>query len=122
MCVCVCSPDLSRSQNLVLESLEFIPQHEQPVTTSNYDSICRYLFKVQPVKEVCVCARVCWLDNYRLCSQACETPLHPLGWLVETLVTVYRMTYVGMEANKRLLGQAVQELQAYLTHFYSIVQ
>ncbi|XP_011609701.2 alsin-like isoform X2 [Takifugu rubripes] len=92
------SPDLSRSQNKVLESLEFIPQHEQPVTTSNYDSIRRYLIK------------------------ACETPLHPLGWLVETLVTVYRMTYVGVEANRRLLEQAVQELQAYLTHLYNIVQ
>lgn len=47
MCVCVCSPDLSRSQNKVLESLEFIPQHEEPVTTTNYDSIRRYLIKVQ---------------------------------------------------------------------------
>lgn len=52
--------------------------------------------------------------------QACETPLHPLGWLVETLVTAYRMTYVG--SNRRLLRQAVQEVQAYITHFYSIVR
>uniref|UniRef100_H3CDQ7 Alsin Rho guanine nucleotide exchange factor ALS2 n=1 Tax=Tetraodon nigroviridis TaxID=99883 RepID=H3CDQ7_TETNG len=92
----LCSPDLSRSQNKLLESLEFIPQ--QPVTTSTYDSVRRYLIK------------------------ACDTPLHPLGWLVETLVTVYRMTYVGVEANRRLLSQAVQELQADLTRFYNIVQ
>ncbi|XP_067371199.1 alsin-like isoform X3 [Channa argus] len=92
------SPDLSRSQSKVLESLEFIPQHEEPVTTANYDSIRRYLIK------------------------ACETPIHPLGWLVETLVTVYRMTYVGVGSNRRLLRQAVQEVQAYLTHFYSIVR
>lgn len=69
---------------------------------------------------MCVC--VCWLVIHRVCSQACEIPLHPLGWLLETLVTVYRMTYVGVEANQRLLGQAVQELQAYLTHFYNVVQ
>ncbi|XP_059199040.1 alsin-like isoform X2 [Centropristis striata] len=92
------SPNLSRSQSKVLECLEFIPQHGEPVTTANYDNIRRYLGK------------------------ACETPHHPLGWLVETLVTVYRMTYVGVGSNRRLLRQAVQEVQAYLTHFYSIVR
>lgn len=54
--------------------------------------------------------------------QACETPLHPLGWLVETLVTVYRMTYVGVGSNRRLLRQAVLEVQGYLIHFFSIVR
>ncbi|XP_040913014.1 alsin-like isoform X2 [Toxotes jaculatrix] len=92
------SPDLSRSQTKVLECLEFIPQYEEPVNTANYDNIRRYLIK------------------------ACETPIHPLGWLVETLVTVYRMTYVGVGSNRRLLKQAVQEVQAYLTHYYNIVR
>lgn len=92
------SPDLSKSHTKVLESLEFIPQYGEPVTTANYDNIRRYLTK------------------------ACETPHHPLGWLVETLVTAYRMTYVGVGSNRRLLRQAVQELQAYLTHFYSIIR
>uniref|UniRef100_A0A3Q1B8H8 VPS9 domain-containing protein n=1 Tax=Amphiprion ocellaris TaxID=80972 RepID=A0A3Q1B8H8_AMPOC len=92
------SPDLSRSHSKVLESLEFIPQYGEPVTTANYDNIRRYLTK------------------------ACETPHHPLGWLVETLVTAYRMTYVGVGSNRRLLRQAVLEVQAYLTHFYSIVR
>ncbi len=64
---------------------------------------------------VCVCVAM-------FVCQACETPLHPLGWLVETLVTVYRMTYVGVGSNRRLLRQAVQEVQAYLTHYYSIVR
>lgn len=54
--------------------------------------------------------------------QACETPLHPLGWLVETLVTVYRMTYVGVGSNSRLLKQAVREIQAYLKHFFKVVR
>ncbi|XP_051814997.1 alsin-like isoform X1 [Acanthochromis polyacanthus] len=92
------SPDLSRSHSKVLESLEFIPQYGEQVTTANYDNIRRYLTK------------------------ACETPHHPLGWLVETLVTAYRMTYVGVGSNRRLLRQAVLEVQAYLTHFYSIVR
>ncbi|XP_074550664.1 alsin-like isoform X2 [Halichoeres trimaculatus] len=92
------SPDLSRSQSKVLESLEFIPHYEDQVTTASYDNIRRYLMK------------------------ACETPHHPLGWLVETLVTVYRMTYVGVGSNRRLLRQAVNEIQAFLTHFYSIVR
>lgn len=54
--------------------------------------------------------------------QACETPHHPLGWLVETLVTAYRMTYVGVGSNRRLLRQAVQEVLAYLTHFYGVIR
>lgn len=54
--------------------------------------------------------------------QAAETPLHPLGWLVETLVTVYRMTYVGVGFNRKLLRQAVQEVQAYLKRVFSIVR
>uniref|UniRef100_A0AAQ4PAV9 Alsin Rho guanine nucleotide exchange factor ALS2 a n=1 Tax=Gasterosteus aculeatus aculeatus TaxID=481459 RepID=A0AAQ4PAV9_GASAC len=91
-------PNLSRSQSKVLECLECIPQHGEPVTTANYDNIRRYLIK------------------------ACETPHHPLGWLVETLVTAYRMTYVGVGSNRRLLRLAVQEVLAYLTHFYRIVR
>lgn len=91
------SPNLSRSQSKVLESLEIIPQHGEPITTANYDNVRRYLIK------------------------ASETPFHPVGWLVETLVTVYRMTYVGVGSNRRLLQQAVQEVQAYLNHLYSIV-
>ena len=60
LCVCVCSPDLTRSQTKVLESLELIPQHGVPVTTANYDNIRRYLIKVQvAARELfCVCARV----------------------------------------------------------------
>ncbi|XP_029967900.1 alsin isoform X2 [Salarias fasciatus] len=92
------SPDLSRSQSKLLESLEFIPQCGQPVNTANYDNIRRYLTK------------------------ACETLHHPLGWLVETLVTAYRMTYVGVGSNRRLLRQAVEEVQSYLTHLYSIIR
>ncbi|XP_069388473.1 alsin-like isoform X5 [Paralichthys olivaceus] len=92
------SPNLSRSQSKALESLEFIPPQGEAVTTANFDNIRRYFIK------------------------ACETPIHPLGWLVETLVTVYRMTYVGVGSNRRLLRQAVQEVQAYLTHFYCLVR
>ncbi|XP_028292919.1 alsin-like isoform X2 [Gouania willdenowi] len=92
------SPDLSRSQSKALECLEFIPLYAEHINTANYDRMRRYLTK------------------------ACETPHHPLGWLVETLVTAYRMTYVGVGSVHRLLRQAVQELQAYVTHLYSIIR
>ncbi|XP_037136637.1 alsin-like isoform X2 [Syngnathus acus] len=92
------SPDLSRSQSKILECLECIPHHVDAVTSTSYDNIRKYLTK------------------------ACETPFHPLGWLVETLVTVYRMTYLGVESNHRLLREAVNEVQAYVKHFYSIVR
>ncbi|KAI4874071.1 hypothetical protein NFI96_018475, partial [Prochilodus magdalenae] len=89
---------LSRSQCKMLESLEVIPQHMGPVTADVYDSIRRYLIK------------------------ACDTPLHPLGWLLETLVTVYRMTYVGVGSNRRLLQQAVEEIQSYLKRIFQLVR
>ncbi|XP_026074542.1 alsin-like [Carassius auratus] len=90
--------ELSRSQTKMLESLEVIPQHVSPVTADSYNNIRRYLMK------------------------ACDTSLHPLGWLLETLVTVYRMTYVGVGSNRRLLQQAVEEIQSYLTRIFQIVR
>uniref|UniRef100_A0A8C8H1Z4 Alsin n=1 Tax=Oncorhynchus tshawytscha TaxID=74940 RepID=A0A8C8H1Z4_ONCTS len=91
--------NLSRTQNRMLESLEFIPQqHVGPVTMEKYDSIRRYLIK------------------------ACDMPLHPLGRLMETLVAVYRMTYVGVGANRRLLLQAVNEIMSYLARIFQLVR
>uniref|UniRef100_A0A671TA33 Alsin-like n=1 Tax=Sinocyclocheilus anshuiensis TaxID=1608454 RepID=A0A671TA33_9TELE len=93
------SPELlSRSHHKTLESLEFIPQHVGPVTLEVYHTIRRYLVK------------------------ACDTPLHPLGRLVETLVSVYRMTYVGVGANRRLLPQAVSEIKSYLSRIFQLVR
>ncbi|XP_051567672.1 alsin-like isoform X2 [Myxocyprinus asiaticus] len=93
------SPELlSRSHHKTLESLEFIPQHVGPVTLEVYHTIRRYLVK------------------------ACDTPLHPLGRLVETLVSVYRMTYVGVGANRRLLPQAVNEIKSYLCRIFQLVR
>ncbi|KAA8579632.1 hypothetical protein FQN60_006725, partial [Etheostoma spectabile] len=55
-------------------------------------------------------------------QHACDTPLHPLGRLLETLVAVYRMTYVGVGANRRLLPQAVSEIKSYLNRIFQIVR
>uniref|UniRef100_A0A8C8FBW3 Alsin Rho guanine nucleotide exchange factor ALS2 b n=1 Tax=Oncorhynchus tshawytscha TaxID=74940 RepID=A0A8C8FBW3_ONCTS len=91
--------NLSPSHNLTLESLEFNPQqHVGPVTMEKYDRIRHYLIK------------------------ACDTPLHPLGRLMETLVAVYRMTYVGVGANRRLLLQAVNEIMSYLARIFQLVR
>ncbi|KAL0985662.1 hypothetical protein UPYG_G00160170 [Umbra pygmaea] len=93
------SPELvSRSQSRVLEKLEVIPQHTGMLTSESYDIIRRYLTK------------------------ACETPLHPLGWLVETLVTVYRMTYVGVGSNRLLLPQAVEEIRSFVRRIFRLVR
>ncbi|KAM3856982.1 alsin [Diretmus argenteus] len=93
------SPELlSRSHSRTLESLEVIPQHVGIITMERYHTIRRYLIK------------------------ACDTPLHPLGRLVEALVAVYRMTYVGVGANRRLLPQAVNEIKSYLRQIFQIVR
>lgn len=93
------SPEiLSRSQTQTLESLEYIPQHVGAFSVEKYDNIRKYLIK------------------------ACDTPLHPLGRLVETLVAVYRMTYVGVGANRRLLQEAVKEIKSYLKRIFQLVR
>ncbi|XP_049743812.1 alsin isoform X1 [Elephas maximus indicus] len=93
------SPEiLSRSQTQTLESLEFIPHHVGAFSVEKYDDIKKYLIK------------------------ACDTPLHPLGRLVETLVAVYRMTYVGVGANRRLLQEAVKEIKSYLKRIFQLVR
>ncbi|XP_024866882.1 alsin isoform X2 [Kryptolebias marmoratus] len=93
------SPEmLSRSHSKTLESLEDIPPHKGPITMDRYHTVRLYLLK------------------------ACDTPLHPLGRLVETLVAVYRMTYVGVGANRRLLQQAVSEIKSYLNRIFQIVR
>ncbi|XP_042192089.1 alsin [Callorhinchus milii] len=93
------SPDFkSRAHAQTLESLEVIPEIIGPLTLEKYEIIRKYLIK------------------------ACDTPLHPLGRLVETLVAVYRMTYVGVGANRRLLQQAVSEIKSYLTRIFQLVR
>ncbi|XP_075812552.1 alsin isoform X2 [Microtus pennsylvanicus] len=93
------SPEiLSRTQTQTLESLEYIPQHVGAFSVEKYDDIRKYLIK------------------------ACDTPLHPLGRLVETLVAVYRMTYVGVGANRRLLQEAVKEIKSYLKRIFQLVR
>ena len=64
-CFCVCSPNLSRSQSKALESLEFIPQQGEAVTTANFDNIRRYLIKVQVnVLLPCLCHDRCLEQLY----------------------------------------------------------
>ncbi|OCT63849.1 alsin [Xenopus laevis] len=87
-----------RSQSQALESLELIPQNLSPFNMDKYDKIKMYLIN------------------------ACETPVHPLGKLVETLVAVYRMTYVGVGSNRRLLEEAVREIKSYLKRIFQLVR
>ncbi|KAG8432698.1 hypothetical protein GDO86_017080 [Hymenochirus boettgeri] len=93
------SPEnLRRSQSQLLEHLEFIPHHNSVFNMEKYDKIKIYLLN------------------------ACETPVHPLGRLVESLVAVYRMTYVGVGANRRLLQEAVREIKSYLKRIFQLVR
>lgn len=93
------SPEpLSRSHTHMLESLEHIPQHNGTFTMEKYEKIKSYLIN------------------------ACDTPMHQLGRLMETLVAVYRMTYVGVGANRRLLQEAVREIKSYLKRIFQLVR
>lgn len=134
------SPEmLSRSHSKTLESLEVIPQHVGPINMERYHTIRLYLIKVNPkntpdlqkyihrgrlLRSRITLSGVWVYSNIILpfFLQACDTPLHPLGRLVETLVAVYRMTYVGVGANRRLLPQAVKEIKSYLYRIFQIVR
>ena len=54
--------------------------------------------------------------------QAFNLACHPLGRLLETLVDVYRATYVGMGAHGRLLPHAVEEIKSYIDRMYAIIR
>lgn len=91
-----------------------------------HNTIRLYLLKVKPAArpEPSMCSS--WLALAVASGlpsfQACDTPLHPLGRLLEALVAVYRMTYVGVGANRRLLPQAVKEIKSYLCRIFQIVR
>lgn len=56
------------------------------------------------------------------CFQALEVGIHPLGYLVQSLVDVYRATYVGLVAHPKLLHHAVQELKSFVNKAYVVVR
>lgn len=121
------------SANTCYHSSVFISYHHKCLIKKSANfikNVCHFCFKL-----------CCWISDlslvlffYSLSSidlsdyainishQACDTPLHPLGKLVETLVAVYRMTYVGVGANRRLLQEAVREIKSYLKRIFQLVR
>lgn len=58
----------------------------------------------------------------RFFLQAFDTAGHPLNVLVEGLVDVYRATYVGVGAHRRLLPHAVAEAKSYVTRLFNVLR
>ncbi|XP_064646318.1 alsin-like isoform X2 [Lineus longissimus] len=89
----------SRVRSEGLEELEMIPpRSEGLLTVENYHQINSYL------------------------KTAFNTSFHPLGKLMESLVDVYRATYVGVGAHPRLLHHAVLEIKSYIVRMYYILR
>jgi len=55
-------------------------------------------------------------------KQAIETDGHPLHTLVESLAEVYRATYVGVGAHRRLLLHAVEEAKSYVLRLFDVIK
>ncbi|KAK6960878.1 agglutinin-like protein 2, partial [Biomphalaria glabrata] len=53
---------------------------------------------------------------------AFDTIYHPLGQLMETLVDVFRASYIGIGAHPRLLHHAKQEVMSYVHRLYRVVR
>uniref|UniRef100_A0A8C4NAW5 Uncharacterized protein n=1 Tax=Eptatretus burgeri TaxID=7764 RepID=A0A8C4NAW5_EPTBU len=96
---CRSRENISRSGSLNFDKLEVIPQRWEGELTNERHQV---------------------IENYL--SKACDSVLHPLGRLLDMLVTVYRATYVGVGANKRLLRQAVEEVKSYVRSVFKIVR
>eukprot|EP00794_Sanderia_malayensis_P017360 gene17360-19095_t len=58
----------------------------------------------------------------RYITNAIDTFGHPLNILVEALVEVYRATYVGVGAHRRLLLHAVEEAKSCVARLFSVVR
>jgi len=55
-------------------------------------------------------------------AKAIDTYGHPLHTLVEGLVEVYRATYVGVGAHRRLLLHAVEEAKSYVLRLFDVIR
>ena len=55
-------------------------------------------------------------------SQAIDAFGHPLNTLVAGLVEVYKATYVGVGAHRRLLSHAVEEAKSYVLRLFTVIR
>ena len=63
-----------------------------------------------------------WYSLLLFYHQDMDTFGHPLFTLVEGLVDVYRATYVGVGAHRRLLLHAVEEAKSYISRLYNVIR
>ncbi|XP_059158810.1 alsin-like [Physella acuta] len=93
------SPSKLKMEEKTLEGLEKIPLHgTEQLTTETITDISVYL------------------------CRAFDTIYHPLGKLMETLVDVFRASYIGVGAHPRLLHHAVLEVLSYIRRLYRVVR
>ncbi|KAH9513797.1 agglutinin-like protein 2 [Bulinus truncatus] len=93
------SPTKLKVQQNTLEELAKIPAHgSEKLTVEVVHEISAYLTK------------------------AFDTVYHPLGQLMETLVDVFRASYIGIGAHPRLLHHAIQEVMSYIRRLYKVVR
>lgn len=118
------SPDLlPEGQGRLGEAVDPLPHHDGRLTAERYHAIRLYLTRVSRQCDRCLWSlRLHYLRCLCFDLQACDSLPHPLARLLESLVAVYRMTYVGVGANRRLLPQAVKEIKSYLKRIFQIVR
>ncbi|XP_005106198.1 alsin isoform X2 [Aplysia californica] len=93
------SPSKAKIQQKLLETLEKIPTHHQgSLNTETLEQMTSYL------------------------AQACDSNYHPLGQLMNTLVNVFRASYIGVGAHPHLLHHAVHEVRSYVRRFYRVLR
>ncbi|KAI8761234.1 alsin, partial [Biomphalaria glabrata] len=93
------SPTKLKVQQNTLEELAKIPAHGADKCT------------VEVVQEISA-----------YLTKAFDTIYHPLGQLMETLVDVFRASYIGIGAHPRLLHHAKQEVMSYVHRLYRVVR
>jgi len=91
-------------------------------TTSRHSSTTynMYTKKTNFKEEMALATNLRGLQEYL--ALAFETEGHPLHTLVERLVEVYRATYVGVGAHRRLLPHAVAEAKSYVSRLFDVLR
>ncbi|BFZ21760.1 hypothetical protein BsWGS_24799 [Bradybaena similaris] len=93
------SPSKLKVQQKALDGLDKIPTH------------CMSLLNTETVKEISL-----------YLSKAFDCIYHPLGQLMDTLVDVFRASYIGIGAHPRLLHHAIMEMKSYICRLYKVMR
>jgi len=113
-----CEPEEAweRAFNALVKGIGSMQTSRNPANTFDLDAIRNRNYK----ELMSLATNLKGLQDYL--AQIFDTPGHPLNLLVEGLIEVYRATYIGVGAHRRLLQHAVAEAKSYVSRLFHILR